>query len=197
MKDYNISELIKKVKNGDEIAFERLAEAYRPVVDKTAGSVLRTMERKSLSVGDETLEDLRQEARLALYRAAMSYDPDGDGQSVTFGLYAKICVKNALVSELRRMGAKKRRLDRMLKRELTDVEGSPDNTTALLDRLQIASLIKRGDGVLSRYERRVLACCAEGKSVSDIAAELGKTNKSVSNALYRIKSKLRELPDEQ
>ena len=91
--DYNVSDLIKKVKNGDDVAFEMLAEVYAPVVEKIAGSVLRTVERQSLSAGGEIGEDLRQEARLALYRAAMSYDPEGDGQSVTFGLYAKICVK--------------------------------------------------------------------------------------------------------
>ena len=127
----------------------------------------------------------------------MSYDPEGDGQSVTFGLYAKICVKNALISELRRMKAAKRRLDRMMKRELTDRESVCDNTTEIFDRLQVASLLKRSEDLLSGYEKRVIMCFAEGKSVTAIASELGKTNISVSNALYRIKSKLRELPDEK
>ena len=195
--DYNVSDLIKKVKNGDDVAFERLAEVYAPVVEKIAGSVLRTVERQSLSTGGEIGEDLRQEARFALYRAAMSYDPEGDGQSVTFGLYAKICVKNALISELRRMKAAKRRLDRMMKRELTDRESVCDNTTEVFDRIQVASLMKKSEDLLSGYEKRVLMCLAEGKNVTIIASELGKTNKSVSNALYRIKSKLRELPDEQ
>ena len=195
--DYNVSDLIKKVKNGDDVAFEMLAEVYAPVVEKIAGSVLRTVERQSLSAGGEIGEDLRQEARFALYRAAMSYDPEGDGQSVTFGLYAKICVKNALISELRRMKAAKRRLDRMMKRELTDRESVCDNTTEVFDRIQVASLMKKSEDLLSGYEKRVLMCLAEGKNVTIIASELGKTNKSVSNALYRIKSKLRELPDEQ
>ena len=85
----------------------------------------------------------------------------------------------------------------MMKRELTDRESVCDNTTEVFDRIQVASLMKKSEDLLSGYEKRVLMCLAEGKNVTIIASELGKTNKSVSNALYRIKSKLRELPDEQ
>lgn len=191
-KDKEVVELIKKVKMGDNFAFEELACKYSAIVDTSAASVLRSIEKNSLPVNRETAEDLRQDARLALYRAALTYDPEGDGKSVTFGLYAKICVRNALVSVMRRMGAAKRRADRLVNKAPSYAEGTEaDNASAVLDRLRVEELLRGGLGKLSAYERRVLLCYAEGKTPSDIADELGKSAKSVSNALYRIRVKLK------
>lgn len=190
-KETEVTELIKKIKSGDDFAFEKLAQRYRGIIDSTTASVLRSIEKNSYPVGSETAEDLRQDARFALYRAAVTYDPDGDGQNVTFGLYAKICVRNALVSVLRRMGAAKRRADRLIAKVSSSSEGADhDNASAVLDRLRVEELMRGGLDRLSGYERRVLLSYAEGNSVSDIAVELGKSTKSVSNALYRIRVKL-------
>ena len=69
--------LIASVRRGDETAFAALLDRYAPLLQSLVFAF------DSLSVdGDE----LMQEARFALYRAAISYREGG----VTFGLYAKI-----------------------------------------------------------------------------------------------------------
>ena len=46
---------------------------------------------------------------------------------------------------------------------------------------------------LSGYERKIFEQYIDGKSVGEIAERLGKDNKSVSNALYRMKVKVKGL----
>lgn len=59
-------------------------------------------------------EDLRQCAALALFKAAQTYD---EGKEVSFGLYAKICVNNALISTLRKYKTEQKRQRRAKERE--------------------------------------------------------------------------------
>jgi RNA polymerase sporulation-specific sigma factor len=196
-RDDKILALLERVREGDELAFEQLNEKYRTVVESATASAVRSMERSGSSAGAESAEDLKQEASLALYRAAKSYDPEGDGKAVTFGLYAKICVKNALISELRRLGAAKRRADRAARRMESNIEkASRDNTLSVVSRMRLESLTKESRRVLSGYEQNVLSEYMSGKTVAEISDELNKSQKSVNNALYRIRTKLRNLAQE-
>ena len=195
--DKKTVELLNRVKNGDGLAFEELNEKYRTVVEAASISALRSMERGGLAIGSEALDDLKQESSLALYRAAMSYDIEGDGKAVTFGLYAKICVRNALISELRRMGAAKRRADRAARRLAGERERSVrDNALGVESRIRLEAMLKESRQVLSDYEQNVLSEYINGRSVPEISEELKKSQKSVNNALYRIRTKLRNLAQE-
>ena len=92
-------ELTERVREGDESAYGILADRYRPMTE----SAVRRFELSFAELGDSSVwgeDDLRQCAALALYRAAMTYDPGGEGRKVRFGLYAKICVNNALLTDL-------------------------------------------------------------------------------------------------
>ena len=148
------------------------------------------MKSSGLDVSPDDIEDMKQEARLALYRAALKYDPEGDGKEVTFGLYAKICVRNALTSQIRRMKAKKRRAERLARKELTEVADVNETVVAALS-TTVEELIRGRGETLSGYEKTVLCAYAEGKKIPEIADELGKSVKSVNNALYRIRVKLK------
>jgi DNA-binding NarL/FixJ family response regulator len=55
----------------------------------------------------------------------------------------------------------------------------------------LEELIRSGSGELSRYEENVLRAYAEGKKIPSIAEELGRSIRSVNNALYRIRVKLK------
>ena len=48
---------------------------------------------------------------------------------------------------------------------------------------------------LSKYESKVLRRYISGHSYTDIAAELGKSEKSIDNALQRIKKKIEKVVD--
>ena len=97
--------LIEAVKQGDENAFSILLEQYKNAVD---GAVRRFAPSFEITEGGGDgwcdIEDLRQYASLALYRAAATYVPgeSGKGKEVSFGLYAKICINNSLISFLRK-----------------------------------------------------------------------------------------------
>ena len=111
--DERLTELLRR---GEESAFNALADRYKPMTENAVKRFAPSFsEMDGESVWGE--DDLRQCAALALYRAAMTYDPQIRGKDVRFGLYAKICVNNALISELRRAKSAVRRKRRRLEQE--------------------------------------------------------------------------------
>ncbi len=178
--------LIASVRRGDETAFAALLDRYAPLLQSLVSAF------DLASIGSD---ELMQEARFALYRAAVSYRAGG----VTFGLYAKICIRNQLVSRLRREGREKPllSLDRFGLELVSDTVG--DALDLLLSDESFRELCEKIARILSPYENRVFRLYASGLSVAEIAAELGETLKSVRNALDRCLSKLRrtewQIPD--
>lgn len=176
--------LISAVREGDEAAFAALLDLYAPLLVSLVSAF-------SSDVHVET-EELMQEARYALYRAALSYREGG----VTFGLYAKICVRNALISGSRRRHPRQFPCsldDSMLAFEASQGDGE-DVVEALIHAETLRELQSRAVRVLSSYERRVFSMYARGLSVEEIAAVIDRDAKSVRNALDRALAKLRDVP---
>ena len=46
--------------------------------------------------------------------------------------------------------------------------------------------------ILSGYEMRIFALYAKGARAKEISARIGKSEKSVNNAIFRIRSKLKK-----
>lgn len=184
---YRLRELVLKAQQGDQNAFAELLEAYDPLI----GAMVSKFKISGMSDADE--EDLRQEAILAFYSSLISYDPNISG--VEFGLYAKVCICNRLVSQMR-----------ILKRHLSYSIVSYD-TEKLLDRLvsdedpaaRIAeieserSLLRLINDNLSKYEQRVFRMYVSGMSAAKMAEKLDSNEKSVNNAVYRIRKKLKTI----
>lgn len=177
--------LVVRASSGDDSAFEKLCAEY----DSLIKSMARRYARMS-GVSDETqlYQDFSQEATLALYRASQTYKSNNG--EITFGLYAKICIRNALVSELRRINKKKKAEH---ERKMTELErekrvagqiGHVLPTDSVPDAATVAEL-------LSPYEKKVFEFYVAGVKICDIAEFVGREPKSVSNAVYRIKEKLR------
>lgn len=183
----NLRELVVLAQKGDQNAFSLLLKAYDPLIT----SMVTKFRVDGMSDADE--EDLRQEAVLAFYSSLVSYDPGISG--VEFGLYAKVCICNRLVSQMR-----------ILKRHLSHSVVSYD-AEALLERIAsnedpaagIAeleserSLLRLINDNLSRYEQRVFRMYVSGVSAAKMAERLATSEKSVNNAVYRIRKKLRNL----
>ena len=86
-------ELISRVRKEDGVAFEALLKKYTPLIE---ASVVKVLGEDLLSLyGD----DFRQEATVVFYNSILTYDMEQ--HEVEFGLYAKICIANALISQLR------------------------------------------------------------------------------------------------
>lgn len=182
-------QLVSRVSSGDDSAFEKLCAEY--------DSLIKSMSRRyarMAGVSDEAqlYQDFSQEASLALYRAAQTYRC-GNGE-ITFGLYAKICIRNALVSELRRINKKKKAELRRNGAELESenrADGQIGHVLSATDAPDTATLSE----LLSSYEKKVFELYVGGVKVRDIAELVGREPKSVSNAVYRIKEKLRASMD--
>ncbi len=177
-KHQTTEELITLVRAGEQAAFGQLLEGYEPLVRAEVA-------RHAAGLGREDTEDLRQVALLALYRAAMGFDLSQ--REVEFGLYAKICISNALVSQLRVLRRHTAELP------LTDHLGTAleDPAVRVLEEEAAALLLARIRAVLSPYEHRVWTLYTAGYRSGEIARQLGKDPHSVENAVYRIRQKLR------
>ena len=187
--------LLEKVKQGDESAFAELAEKYKTLTESAVYRFSRSFESDG-GDGAYGIDDLRQYAAVALYRAAVSYEPDDDGKGkeVSFGLYAKICVNNALISVLRKYRSAKKKAERQNKQNRgTVASGQGDPLERLVSSESTHELVKKIRSELSKYEEEVFDSYITGKTVREIAERLKAEEKSVSNALYRVKVKIKEL----
>ena len=180
--------LLKAAAEGDEAAFERISEQFSPLVSSMSAGFLPSFAslKECVSV---TEQDLQQEARLALYRAVLSYNRLQ--KDVSFGLYAKICIRNSMISALRKCSARDRAAKRSEARPATEREQDPlihalasDGTHRLTNRIA---------QVLSPYEKTVFDLYISGRSVKCISLSVGKSEKSVHNAVYRIRVKIKGL----
>ena len=176
--------LLLLAKEGDGDAFARLVKEYKPMLDASVASY-----RAELS--DQDMEDLTQEALLAFHRAVQSYELLYG--NVSFGLYAKICVGKAIISALRQL----KKNAGVVVISLEDVEPSEfvtgDPADSVIERENAAELRSFIRENLSKYENSVWWMHYSGMSIDEIAESLGSSKKSVSNALARIKRKLRSL----
>ena len=57
------------------------------------------------------------------------------------------------------------------------------------------SLVEKAEKLMSGYEKKVLKEYMSGKSAGEISKTVGRTEKSVNNALYRVKVKIKGLSE--
>lgn len=178
-----LSALIQSAKNGNQQAFEDLLDLYAPLIDSMTRQFVNT-----LSMAFDR-EDLRQEAILCFFHALMHFDEQKSPMS--FGAYAKLCIRNGLISYWR---TQKKDGQTVLLEEAM-LAGSSDAEENLADRLieeeNYLSLYRLVQGELSDYENRIWWMYLSGRTAKEIAARMKKDEKSVQNAIYRIRQKLR------
>ena len=177
------NELVLAVKNGDQKAFVLLLQQYSPLIEATVNAFFSD----EFSANDK--DDFRQEATVAFYNSVLSYDIEQS--EVELGLYAKICIRHALISHIR-----------IAKRIPTEVqelsdniifeEPSEDPSSRLLEEERLSYLFKIIHNTLSAYEYKVWELYLSGCATADIAKKLNTDSKSISNAIYRIRAKLRD-----
>ena len=184
-KNTDISQLISEVRNGNEEAFEALLEKYTPLIESSVA--------KMLVDGQYSLhaEDLLQEATVVFYNSIMTYDMEQ--HEVEFGLYAKICISNALISQIRLL--QKRKAERLSETsdEAVFTNDSEDPSVKILEQESLRSLYSVIRGNLSKFEYSIWQLYMSGRTARQIGNILGKDEKSVTNAIYRIRKKLRAL----
>ncbi|MCI8622137.1 MAG: sigma-70 family RNA polymerase sigma factor [Provencibacterium sp.] len=176
-------ELIQLIRKGDELAFGCLCARYL--------SLCRLVARRYSGLGLEE-EDLAQEGMVGLIEATRRFDPC---KQVPFEAYARKCISSKILSALDALSAQKRKanLDSLPLDEQQDAPGlhipSPDELFIESEEVQ-----KRSEQILSLLspsESDTLRLYLRGCSYAQIAAQLGLPQKSVDNALQRVRRKLR------
>ncbi len=177
-----VRDLILRAREGDENAFTALFRGYSPLIDSLIA--------KSLPSGVPE-SDLRSDAIDAFSAAVFRYDTEQS--NVTFGLYARICIANRLVSALRAY----RKVNHTVSLEGLDPDALPageesDPSQYILEEERYTALCRKMEAVLSDTEREVWMLFISGLTAPQIADRLGTDKKSVENTLYRARKKLRK-----
>ena len=181
----SIRPLLEAAQKGSQEACVRLLSQYRPLLR----SLCSKFALENMSQQDR--EDLREEAERIFLCAVSTYDLSQDG--VEFGLYAKICLRNGLVSELRRF----RRRNRLNVIPVTDeMVADDDPAGGVVEEERFYQLYGEIRSKLSTFENRVWWLFVSGMSCAQIAARVGRDERSVYNAIYRIRKKLRSVVSE-
>ena len=180
---------LQKTQKGEGDAFARLLCQYTPLI-----SVLVSEFSKACPSVDMSEDDLRQEAAIALYLASTAYKADKD---VSFGLYAKICIKNRLRTYMQRC------LSRSISQIISDciddcfedVPASSDDEplNVIISNESFEELRQTIKEKLTEYEYEVFMMTSDGISPAGIAETLGKSVKSVYDTVHRIRKKLKKL----
>ena len=186
-RDEELISLIRQAQEGSQEAYFRLLGKYRPLLEASVSRFCA----QDMSLQDH--EDMREEAERVFLNALSTFDIDREG--VDFGLYAKICLKNGLISEWRSLTARRRRGIVSLTEESCS-EGE-DPAVRLVEEERFRSLYRLIRDHLSAFENQVWWLYVSGTEVREIAERLGREEKSVHNAIYRIRRKLRALLSEQ
>ena len=175
----NLEELLRRIRVGEQEAFSALLSVYEPLIRAEVARYSTDFEAYA--------DDFRQEAWLALYRAALNFDLSQC--EVEFGLFAKICIANALASLLRWLRRKNETSVPEVK--LSDADGDSDPSRFVIEQEDLEALHARIRKLLSPFENRVWSLCAAGFSAGRISHILGKELHSIENAIYRVRQKLR------
>lgn len=144
-----------------------------------------------LAGGDS--EDLIQEGMVGLLHAVRSYDPQ---RQAKFRTYAERCIRSRLLSAIRDAGRDKHSpLNHYVSLETplfdTAVSAQGDNPEdMLIDREIRNERLSALMDQLSGFEAKILRLYLGGLSYGEIARQIGRTDKSVDNAVQRIRRKL-------
>ena len=179
--DKLIRDLIVQVKRGDQAAFEELLKTFEPLL-------ISMVNRANLKQDEDAV---KQDLTLAFYNAILSYNLTQS--EVSFGLYAKVCLNNALVTHLRAIKKKKGLETVPLNDENFEQIDVDDPFVAVIKSEELRELNHRITEALSPFENVVWRLYVAGCSSREIAKDLNKDVKSIDNAIFRIRKKLKPL----
>lgn len=193
LKDEDIVRYIQATK--DEIAIDFLVEKYKNFV--------RARARTYFIVGADR-EDLIQEGMIGLYKAMRDFKAD---RTASFRAFAELCIVRQIITAIKTATRQKHiplnsyvSLNTPIytdesERKLEDVisEGqvaSPEEE--MINHEDLVAMENSIGIILSKFEARVMTAYLGGKSYQEIGEEVGRSVKSIDNALQRAKRKLEQ-----
>ena len=174
------NQLILRIRNGEEKLFSHITSSYLPIVYKYISL---------LNCSDIDKDDFVQIGLLALYGAVNAYD----FTSASFATFASLCIRRAIISELRYISSKNQ-LSKDMFSNISDAELLNDNDpeSAFIDKESINVLTDNIKLTLSAFEYNVLTAYLKFGNYSEVAKALAITPKEINNALQRARKKIRK-----
>ena len=178
--------------SGDRIAEESLVMRYNRLV--------RICARPFFLVGGDA-EDLIQEGMLGLLAAIREFNP---GKQTAFRTFAETCIRNRIISAIKMASRDKHTpLNSYLSFETSFFDGKTDRYSfgvsdmrqnnpedEFIHQESLQERMETLKGQLSGFEARILGLYLSGLSYSEIAQEVERPQKSVDNAVQRIRRKV-------
>lgn len=193
-------EVIHIIKEGDGAAQDYILDKYKPLVKGKA--------RSYFLIGADS-EDIMQEGMIGLYKAIRDYQSD---KHTSFRVFAELCINRQIITAIKAATRQKHiplnsyvSLNKPVYEENMEhtyldtlKEVSISNPETLLIGQEEKNFIEEHIGkVLSEFESRVLSYYLQGKSYFDIGQIMNKPEKSIDNALQRVKRKVEKFLKEK
>ncbi len=177
--------LTEKVCDGDDIAFEVLSARYLNLIYTIA-------HKYSKYLSDYDINDLVQEGLITMHFVCKNYD---EKRNASFKNFLMLCIENRYKNLLKTAQSKKAVPKDMLVPISEQVENISDiNALDMSEVLEtkeyVKGLIGHFKGRLSDMEFTVISLYLSSMTYREIAKELSISEKSVDNAMQRIRRKL-------
>lgn len=143
-------------------------------------------------------EDLIQEGMIGLFKAVRDYRPQ---KNASFSTFANLCVERQMYKAIE-MSARQKHKPLNSYISLSEEDGPLKDTedvlqqnpeTIVIGRENASHLMEHIKEALSPFENQVLEAYLKGMDYVQIAELMGKSPKSIDNALQRIRNKLQSL----
>ena len=193
IKNMDENTILGLAKDGDSLAMEYIINKYKNFVKAKSRTYF-------LIVADH--EDIIQEGMIGLYKAIRDYSPEGGS---SFKSFADLCITRQIITAIKTATRLKHQpLNSYISLNKPVYDEESENTLMEsffekhhLDPEEMMINKERFDFIeqklvanLSKFETDVLKGYLAGKSYLEIGTKLGKTEKSIDNALQRIRVKL-------
>ena len=175
---------------------EELAVAAAGCSDSTTELISRYMKliwvkANSMANAAVDAEDLAQEGMLGLMNAVAHFDPN---REIRFSTFADVCMTNKMKSALIRsrhtaLPVEDAESAAQVQNEVED----DDPEQILLRKERLQELYREMDHILSRRELEIFKLFLSGLRYEQMAERLHITEKSVDNAMQRVRRKLKSV----
>lgn len=198
LKGKSDAELIALIREGNDEVMDYLIEKYKGLV--------RSKTRSMFILGGDT-EDLVQEGMIGLFKAVRDYDAT---KEASFNTFATLCIVRQMYTAIDAAKCQKHsplnaalslddevqaaEVNSYMQDFLTEGVNNPEQL--FIDKENVTRLEQSIYNVLSPMERQVFELRLTGLTYVEIASILGKPDKSIDNALGRIKAKVKEIISE-
>ena len=192
-KDFNDYELLDYIAEGNEEANNIIIKKYEPLINKIATKMLAFCKNNGLEKSD-----LMQEGMIGLNHAIDRYQEKED---TLFYTYAKKCIERKIISVVIASNRNKNKIlnesisydddENLLLKFIKSQTPSPEEEILSLELEE--NLLLKIKGILTELEEQVFSLLISGFKYREIAQILDKEEKSIDNAIQRIKTKIKNI----